>query len=137
MRCLRVRLVTGPREAQGISRDDNKTVPRVSSGGRWLEDPPLRFAKAPESSKSRAERQGASPCPQGCGFRAQGADEDLTYSPSRRSAPFGETEKEKRKAARRPMLPGCEALVWFRGLFDIVNLNLMRAASRNQMRRAR
>ena len=61
MRCLRVRLVTGPREAQGISRDDNKTVPRVSSGGRVVNVPPLRFAKAPKSSKSRAERPSGEP----------------------------------------------------------------------------
>jgi hypothetical protein len=118
MRCLRVRLVTGVSEAQGISRDDNTTVPRGRRRGFRVDARLCEFAKAPKGFKSRAERQGASPCPQGCGFRAQGADEDLTYSPSRRSAPFGETEKEKRRR------PGAQLnrmrSVGSGGLFDIV-----------------
>jgi hypothetical protein len=70
---------------------------------------------SPRAQKAARSARVASPCPRGYGFRAQGADEDLTYSPSRRSAPFGETEKERQGR------PGA----WFhrdakRGLFGIV-----------------
>ena len=60
MRCLRVRLVTGLSGAQGISRDDNKTIPRGPQGVEWLTSRlcgsrKLRRAKkAARSAKGRA-----------------------------------------------------------------------------------
>ena len=125
MRCLRVRLVTGVPEAQGISRDDNTTVPRGPRRRFRVDARLCEFAKAPKGFKSRAERQGASPCPQGYEFRAQGADEDLTYSPSRRSAPFGE-RKKRTEGGPVPSSTGLRS-VGSRGLFDIVNRKEARA----------
>jgi hypothetical protein len=58
MPCLRVRLVTGLSEAQGISRDDNRIVPRNGRAGD-LGVMPARFdvAKAPErDAKAAVER---------------------------------------------------------------------------------
>src|ERR1700730_4537419 len=51
MRCLRVRLVTGSREAQGISRDDNRIVPRGLAEGRWWMPAFVMLAKAPRELK--------------------------------------------------------------------------------------
>jgi hypothetical protein len=44
----------------------------------------------------------------------------MTYSPSRRSAPFGETEKEKREKGRPGAHLNRDVERWLRGLFDIV-----------------
>ena len=63
MRCLRVRLVTGSREAQGISRDDNKTVPRGPQGVEWLTSRLCGSRKLRRAKKAARSARVASPCP--------------------------------------------------------------------------
>src|ERR1700730_2818865 len=94
MRCLRVRLVTGSREAQGISRDDNRIVPRGLAEGRWWMPAFVMFAKAPrELKKPRGAPEWRARVRKDTGSALK-ARTTKTYSPSRRSSPFGETEKE-------------------------------------------
>ena len=63
MRCLRVRLVTDPREAQGISRGDNKTVPRGPQGIVWLMSRLGGSRKLRRAKKAARSARVASPCP--------------------------------------------------------------------------
>jgi hypothetical protein len=121
MRCLRVQLVTGPPggSREGISRDDNRIVPRGLAEGRCWMPAFVMFAKAPrELKKPRGAPEWRARVRKDTGSALK-ARMTKTYSPSRRSAPFGETEKEN---GRRPgaSSTGMRS-VGSRGLFDIVN----------------
>src|ERR1700730_9695301 len=119
MRCLRVRLVTGSREAQGISRDDNRIVPRGLAEGRWWMPAFVMFAKAPrELKKPRGAPEWRARVRKdtGCALKARTTK---TCSPSRRSAPLGK-RKKRTEGGPAPCFPGMRS-VGSRGLSDIVN----------------
>jgi hypothetical protein len=111
MRCLRVRLVTGPREAQGISQDHTTTVLR-----NLVERGQGSFSPRSESSESSGEPKKPRGAPgwrarvrkdAGSALKARTKIDLIAVSALR---PLWGNGKRDQRAARRSVDPGCGAL---------------------------